>query len=759
MGANRFTRRSAYRRHGAVAMGAAIAASMVVPLVFTAVDALPAEAAGTSSYGPTPSPTYTCGISSCGTYYEMPTENDTAVTTPNTATDINVLANDCTSSLSGQSYTFDLAWTEYGLVYNSLSGTDGTVTVNSSNQLVFTPALGFTGTAQFYYTWTDAEREINPSTGTVVTKTGRAEGIPALDYSTQVTVSVSSVQQQGTLLAFDAHGGNDPAEPCQCADVPSAQSVGDPVNTATGDLSQSSTDLSLPGAGIPLAFTRTYDAQGAQAEVTASAAAPPLGYGWADNLGMNVAYNTTTQIATVTEETGAQLTFAPYVSGTSPAWCTGVTNFCATAPRVEATLNQAGGGSWTYVRNNGDQLTFAFSSSGALLTITDAQGDTVSASTYSPTGGQTSCPTSNTCQAWTSSASGRELVLATNSSGQLTSVFDANSTLSATFAYSGSGCSTWTGGETAELCTAVDPGGLTDSFTYDSANSNSNLVYDMLTDTPPAASASTVNVYNSVGQITQQTSPTGGVTTFAYTGTNSSVGGGTTTITNYPSGTGSGEPQDVTVDTYSSNVLISETTGAGTSSADTEVVLRDPVSLEPLSVQDGDGNDSSISYQTYSGAGGTETSSGNPLTVTDAVGNTTAYAYNSYNQAWCTVGPADYANGVVCPTSPPTLPPSPGTSDPNAGMTIDFYNSSDQLTATTDTLGNTTTYFYTSGVSGVPNGLMYCSVDPVSYQTSVTCPAYGATHVTGTSTSTFDAYGDVLPRLTPMVIQRRMSTV
>ena len=79
---------------------------------------------------------------------------------------------------------------------------------------------------------------------------------------------------------------------------------------------------------------------------------------------------------------------------------------------------------------------------------------------------------------------------------------------------------------------------------------------------------------------------------------------------------------------------------------------------------------------------------------------------------------------------------------PTLGTTINFYNSADQLTATTDALGNTTTYSYTSGVSGVPNGLQYCSVDPVDYQKSVTCPAYGAAHVTGTATATFDSAGD-----------------
>ena len=55
-------------------------------------------------------------------------------------------------------------------------------------------------------------------------------------------------------------------------------------------------------------------------------------------------------------------------------------------------------------------------------------------------------------------------------------------------------------------------------------------------------------------------------------------------------------------------------------------------------------------------------------------------------------------------------------------MTISFYNAADQLTATTDPLGNTTIYAYTSGVAGVPNGLQYCSVDPVDYQNSVDLP-------------------------------------
>ena len=556
--------------------------------------------------------------------------------------------------------------------------------------------------------------------------------------------SLSGVTPEGTIPTTDSYAGGSPSELCQCADVPATKSVGDPVDTATGDLYQLSTDISLPGAGVPLDFTRTYDAQNAQTQAAVSSTAPPLGYGWSDNFGMNVSYNSTTQVATVTDENGAQVTFSPYLSGTSPAWCTGLTNFCAMAPRVQATLNQNGDGSWTYGRNTGSPTTFNFFSTGTLSSIADQQGDTLTPSSYSPTGDQTACPTSNTCVAWTSSASGRELVLATNGSGQLTEVFDANSSLAATYAFSGTGCSTWGSGQTPELCNVVDPGGLSESFTYDSLNSTPSFDYDMLTDTPPGGSAQTANVYNVMGQIVQQTNPAGDVTTFSYSGANSSLAGGTTTITNYPLGTSAGEPQDVTVDSYSSNVLVGVTTGYGTAGALSEAIIRDPASLMPLAVEDGNGNSTSNTYQTYNGSGGSETSSGNVLTSSDALGNMTAYAYNAFNQAWCSVDAADYANGDRCPSSAPTTPPAPGTSDPNLGATINFYNSSDQLTAMTDALGHTTVYAFTSGVTGVPNGLEYCSVDPVSYQKGVTCPAYGATHVSGTMTSTFDAAGDVL---------------
>lgn len=551
------------------------------------------------------------------------------------------------------------------------------------------------------------------------------------------------------VVNMEGAGGGSSSEPCQCTGlngpgIPTVQSSGDPVSTATGDFYETATDLSLPGAGVPLAFTRTYDAQAAQAEVANTQPAGPLGFGWTDNLNMSVSYNSTTQVATVTEENGSQTTYAPYVSGTSPAWCNGSTNFCARAPRVEASLNHNSGGSWTFTRRIGSPVTLQFNSSGALTQITDAGGDSLTSSSYTPTGGQTACPSGDTCTGWTSSASGRELVLAVNSSGVLVEVFDANSTLAATFAFSGTGCTSWSGGQTPDLCSATDPSSIVSTYTYDSGNSNAAFVYDMLTATPPGDSGQVTNTYNSSGLVSQQTDPAGEVTTYAYAGTNSSVGGGTTTVTNYPDGTGSGQPTDVTLDTYSSDTLVSETTGYGTPAAQTVTIQRDPNSLLPTMLVDGDGNVTNYTYQTYSGTGGTAFSSGNLITENDGANDTTQHAYNANNQVWCTVQPAEYANGVRCPTTQPTSPPAPGASDPYPGVSITYYNSAGLATGTTDPLGNTATGSYTSGTSGVPNNLAYCTVDPADYQKSVTCPAYGAAHVTGTTTKTYDAHGDDL---------------
>lgn len=58
--------------------------------------------------------------------------------------------------------------------------------------------------------------------------------------------------------------------------------VGAPVTAAEGGLTQSSTDVPIPGFGPSLDFTRTYDAQLARQQ-TVSGVPGQMGYGWTDN--------------------------------------------------------------------------------------------------------------------------------------------------------------------------------------------------------------------------------------------------------------------------------------------------------------------------------------------------------------------------------------------------------------------------------------------------------------------------------------------
>jgi RHS repeat-associated protein len=72
-------------------------------------------------------------------------------------------------------------------------------------------------------------------------------------------------------------GGTNPAAPGV-----SQAPAGDPVNTEDGDFTQSAGDVSVPGFGPSLSFSRTYDAQVAQHQ-TQTGKPGPMGYGWTDN--------------------------------------------------------------------------------------------------------------------------------------------------------------------------------------------------------------------------------------------------------------------------------------------------------------------------------------------------------------------------------------------------------------------------------------------------------------------------------------------
>jgi RHS repeat-associated protein len=535
------------------------------------------------------------------------------------------------------------------------------------------------------------------------------------------------------------------------------------------DYYDTTTDLKIPGAGVPLQFTRTYDAEVAQAESGAGSTPPLLGYGWSYNLGMSLAYDATSGLATVTEANGAQITFQNYAQNASePPWCPSDANgavFCPTAPRYIASLSESEGGTFTYVNERSSPTTYTFNSSGALTDIADANGDTLSVSSYG------SCPSGDSCTEWTSSSSGQSLVVeasqATESQpAELLSVFDPSATTQAvSFSYSGTGCSTWSSGQPADLCSATDPGEPPTAYTYDTSQSSEEYQYDEVTMSPPGTGA--VATTYTQGQVTQQTVTTAAgvtqTTTFSYASDADLAGGIATTVTTYPDGTTEGDPTETSEYLFSNEVLVEKVVGYGSSNAATTYYAPDPATLVPVETEDGNGNVSSAILADYA-TGGTASSSADPTTVTDAVGNTQQYAYTAANEIWCHVDAADYLSGVRCLQTEPQSPPTAGSGPaddaycPNQentsclGATVTYYNSADEPVAVTNPLGYTSVTAYTPSGGSEPDGLPYCQVDDAAYTTTqfasggVTCPSYSNTPpgATGATVTTYDTSGDTM---------------
>lgn len=105
----------------------------------------------------------------------------------------------------------------------------------------------------------------------------------------------------GEVSPLSAVGGSNAAAP----GVVQATAA-DPVDTESGDFSESATDFSIPGFGPALAFTRTYDSQAARLQTVAGTPGP-LGFGWTDNWATSLTLNRPTpgDIYTVTT-TGVQ---------------------------------------------------------------------------------------------------------------------------------------------------------------------------------------------------------------------------------------------------------------------------------------------------------------------------------------------------------------------------------------------------------------------------------------------------------------------
>jgi RHS repeat-associated protein len=533
--------------------------------------------------------------------------------------------------------------------------------------------------------------------------------------------SVTVTQQPpagGPVLAAEVRGGSN----CACANADLGQShSGDPVDTAYGGFSESYTDLTIPGRGMPLQFSRTYDS-GAAVIATAPG---PLGYGWTSNVFASLSPPSGQGPVTITQEGGAQVVFTQNGSTYAPA-----------APRVIATLIHNGDGTWTFVRKA--QNTYTFSATGQLLSEKDLNGYTTS---FTYNGG-------NQLTKITDSAA-RTLTIGWTGSS-ITTVTDPNASpvRSVTFQYNdGHG----------NLTDVLDVDGGRTHFAYDPSHRLTNM-YDPNCYTAGAScdgGNGVLNGYDSQNRVTSQKDQLGRPTTFLYNGDPSSSSGGTTTTTD-PKG-------NVTFDTYQYGLLTAQTKGYGTSAAATWQYTYDATTVALVSQTDPDGHMTSYTVDAMGNrlatsapldrySSSTYNSFNEPLTQTDSLNVTTTSTYDGNGNLTSVSSPLLNSSGQVIATATTTYNhtdtshPGDVTSmvDPDTKTSSYGYDSYGDRVETKDPLGNVTASVFNADgwltASYTPKaGCTWAALPPagcsVNYQTtySYTIP----------NTTTTDEFGDV----------------
>ena len=409
-----------------------------------------------------------------------------------------------------------------------------------------------------------------------------------------------------------------------------AACAAEPVNTAAGDYSTSLIDAKLPAPGLPFAFTRSYD--------SGDPSAGDLGPGWTDS------YSASIQIqpngdAIARSGGGQQVLFTTNGDGTfkSPA-------------DALVTLKQTSGG---YELDYPDQSALSFDQNGRLLSIADANGNTISIG-YD----------SNGLRSQITDSVGRVIRLTHDDAGLLTKL-ELPDGRSVSYAY------------TSGLLTSVtNSRGDTTTYTYDAQGELASIV-------DANGHTEVTNSYDDQGRVASQTDALGHTTTFSYgddystsitdarghtwryaydqngnLASETNPDGETTSYANDDAGNTTsvtdalGNVLNIGYD-GSSNPTSFSLPGGATSSAAYNA-LGDPTSLT-----DGLGNTSTVAYDAQ----------GNPTLVTRADGSKASYSYNSQGL------PVSYTN-------------------PSGATTSFSYDALGNLTASTSPLGEISSYGY-----------------------------------------------------------------
>ncbi len=326
---------------------------------------------------------------------------------------------------------------------------------------------------------------------------------------------------------------NDPNHPPFCK--------GDPVNCATGNLSETQTDLAVGGRGVGLDLTRTYNSQAA-----AGGEHGPFGYGWSSTFGDHLVISVPAKTVTVDQANGSTVLFKgnPEAPGelTPSNW--GESKLVVNSDK-------------TFSYTLPSQQTFHFSSSGRLLSESDRDGNATTL-TYSEAGHLETI----------TDPVGRTIKLKYNGEGLVESTEDPMKHV-VKYTYEG-----------GNLKSVTQPGetGLRWQFKYDSSHE--------LTTMTDGRGGKTTNEYSSAHKDISQTDPAGRTLSFEYLGETEPL---LTIITNHATGA-------VTKESFNAaHELTSIIRGYGTSAEVSETFSYDGATAL-VSRTDGDAHSTTYTY-------------------------------------------------------------------------------------------------------------------------------------------------------------------
>lgn len=325
--------------------------------------------------------------------------------------------------------------------------------------------------------------------------------------------------------------------------------AGDPVSCASGNFSESQTDVAVGGRGIGLNLTRTYSAQAAVAATSAGS----YGYGWSASFGDRLSV----------EEGGAKVALARGDGSTVPFTRVAGTTYSGPVWSQE-TLSGSPEAGYTFTTL--DQTRYRFSGAGRLESITDRNGNETTLS-YDESGHLKAV----------TDPTGRQLTFAYNTGGQVESVTDPMGHV-VKYAYEG-----------GNLTSVTMPGAASPrwQFKYDASH--------RITQVMDGRGGKTTNEFDGSNRVISQTDPAGRTLTFKYEAFH-------TKITNKATGA-------VTDEWFTSdNEPYSITHGYGTASAITETFAYNEAG-QMIRRTDGNGHTTSYGYD----EAGNRTSEKDPL--------------------------------------------------------------------------------------------------------------------------------------------------